>query len=192
MLKQLKTALIFLLLMSLITGIIYPLIITGVAQVMFPNRSNGSFITRNGNIVGSALIGQPFNDPKYFWGRPSATAPFPYNAMESSGSNLALSNPLLLTMIQNRIHTFQQADSTTTIATPPGLLTASGSGLDPDISPQDAIYQMRRVAQARGISEDKVYRLVQKYIKTRQWWIFGEPRVNVLQLNIALDALGKE
>ena len=189
MLKQLKTALILLGVFTVITGIIYPLFITGIAQALFPRQANGSLIEENGAVVGSELIGQPFSDPKYFWGRLSATAPFPYNAAASSGSNYGPSNPALLDAVQARIDALKAVDPDNKTPVPVDLVTSSGSGLDPDISVAAANYQVARVARYRGLSEMQVNELVRKYTKGRQFGILGEPRVNVLKLNLALDAM---
>lgn len=191
-LSQIKTAIILLLLMTVLTGLIYPAVVTGIAQIFFPAQADGSFIKENNKIVGSKLIGQDFTEPKYFWGRPSATTPFPYNAASSSGSNLGPTNPTLFTAVKGYIATLQQADPQNTKPIPVDLVTASGSGLDPDISPAAAFYQVARVAKVRGLPQIEVENLVQHFITPRQWGILGEPRVNVLQLNLALDALAKK
>jgi K+-transporting ATPase KdpC subunit len=172
---------------TLITGVIYPLVVTGVSQLVFSRQANGSLITANGQTVGSALIGQQFDAPKYFWGRLSATGPFPYNAAASSGSNLGPSNPALLDAVQARITALKAADPTNTQPIPVDLVTASGSGLDPDISLAAALYQVPRVARLRGMSEAAVTTLVNQYTEGRQFGFLGEPRVNVLKLNLALD-----
>jgi K+-transporting ATPase ATPase C chain len=171
------------------TGLIYPLVVTGLAQLVFPRQANGSLITQNGQTVGSTLIGQSFDDPKYFWGRLSATGPFPYNAAASSGSNLGPTNPALLDAVKARIAALQAADPSNTQLIPVDLVTASGSGLDPDISVAAALYQIPRVARLRGLSESAVRTLVDKYTTGRQFGFLGEPRVNVLKLNLALDAI---
>ena len=182
-----RPALMTLLIFTLITGVIYPLVVTGVAQLVFPRQANGSLIVRNGQAVGSELIGQSFDDPKYFWGRPSATSPFPYNAAASSGSNLGPSNPTLMEAVQARIAALKAADPTNTQPIPVDLVTASASGLDPDISVAAALYQVQRVARKRGMSEMAVRALVDQYTEGRQFGFLGEPRVNVLKLNLALD-----
>jgi K+-transporting ATPase ATPase C chain len=164
---QLRPAIVFFVLLTLITGIVYPLTVTGLARALFPHQAGGSLIIRNGQALGSALIGQPFDDPKYFWGRLSATSPFPYNAAASSGSNLGPLNTNL----------------------PIDLVTASGSGLDPHISIAAALYQVPRVARERGLDEDQVRMLVAQCTEGRQFGILGEPRVNVLKLNLALDGV---
>jgi K+-transporting ATPase ATPase C chain len=189
MLKQLRTALIFLGIFTVITGIIYPLFVTGIAQAFFHHQANGSLIEENGTSVGSELIGQPFSDPKYFWGRLSATAPFPYNAAASSGSNYGPSNLALQDAVQARIDALKAVDPDNNQPIPVDLVTSSASGLDPDISVAAANYQIKRVARYRGLSEAQVRELVGEYTKGRQFGILGEPRVNVLKLNLALDTL---
>ncbi len=188
---QLKPAIIVLVLLSLVTGVVYPLVVTGVAKIIFPAQANGSLILRDGKPVGSALIGQPFDDPKYFWGRLSATAPFAYNAGASSGSNLGPINPAFHAAAKARIDALREADPGNTTLIPVDLVTASGSGLDPDISPAAALYQVPRVAKARGMDPAQVRRLVEQHIEGRQLGILGEPRVNVLRLNLALDAAAR-
>lgn len=180
-----------LLIFTVLTGLVYPLVVTGIAQLVFPHQANGSLIVQNGQAAGSTLIGQAFDDPKYFWGRPSATAPYPYNASSSSGSNLGPTNPALLKAVKSRITALRAADSTNNLPIPVDLVTASGSGLDPDISVSAALYQLPRVAKARGLSESAVRTLVDKYIQDRQLGFLGEPRVNVLELNLALDEIKK-
>jgi K+-transporting ATPase ATPase C chain len=187
MLGQLRPALLSLLLLSVITGIAYPAVVTGIAQLAFPRQANGSLIVKDGKVVGSSLIGQPFDDPKYFWGRPSATSPFPYHAGASSGSNLGPTNPALTQAVQGRVDALRAADPGNPAPVPVDLVTASGSGLDPDISPAAALYQVRRVATARGLDEGKVRQLVEQHTEGRQLGFLGEPRVNVLALNLALD-----
>ena len=172
--------------MTVITGLAYPLIVTGIAQVVFKDQANGSLIYQNEKIVGSSLIGQPFSDPKYFWGRPSATSPMPYNGASSSGSNQGPTNPALKEAVEGRIK-----DHGGKTPVPADLVSASGSGLDPHISPAAAQYQIARVAKARGIQESVLKELVQKHTEARQLGILGEPRVNVLRLNLALDAAAK-
>jgi K+-transporting ATPase ATPase C chain len=186
---MIRNAVISLILFTLLTGIIYPLVVTGIAQVVFPYQANGSIITRNGKAVGSSLIGQQFDDPKYFWGRLSATGPYPYNGASSSGSNRGPSNPDLIKTVQERIHALRAADPGNTAKIPVDLVTASGSGLDQHISPASADYQTARVARNRGIDEAKVRVLVAAYTEPRQFGILGEPVVNVLKLNLALDEL---
>jgi K+-transporting ATPase KdpC subunit len=177
------------LLLTVVTGIVYPLLVTGVAQLAFPEKANGSLIRREGGYAGSELIGQPFDDPKYFWGRLSATPDFPYNSASSSGSNLGPSNPALVEAVKARVEALQKADPGNQSSIPIDLVTSSGSGLDPQISPAAALYQIPRVARAREMSEDRVRRLVDPFIEPRQWGFLGEPRVNVLKLNLALDHL---
>lgn len=196
--RQVWAAVMALLILTIVTGLLYPLLITGIAQAIFPRQANGSIITNaQGQAVGSALIGQQFDDPRYFWGRPSATAPVPYTAFNgdkltgSSGSNLGPLNPALVGpdgTIESRIKALKAADPGNTAPIPVDLVTASASGLDPQISPAAATYQVGRVARARGLSVDQVRQLVQQYIQGRTFGILGEPRVNVLQLNLALDA----
>jgi len=186
-LKLLKPALLSLLLLTLITGGVYPALVTGLAQLLFPRQANGSLIVRDGQTVGSELIGQPFADPAYFWGRPSATGPFPYNAAASSGSNLGPTNPALLEAVKGRIEALRQVDPANPAPIPADLVTASASGLDPHISPAAAFYQVARVAKARGLAAEQVKSLVAEYSEGRQWGFLGEPRVNVLKLNLALE-----
>lgn len=177
-----------LLVLTVITGVLYPLAATGLSQWVFPHQANGSLIERDGKPVGSALIGQSFTDPKYFWGRPSATTPNPYNASASSGSNQGPTNSALADAVKQRIAALRAADPGNTTPVPVDLVTASGSGLDPEISQAAAQYQLERVARARGLSSAQVQALVNEYTSGRQLGILGEPRVNVLRLNLALDA----
>jgi K+-transporting ATPase ATPase C chain len=186
---QLRPALVSLAVFTLLTGVFYPLLITGIAQAFFPHQANGSLIILNGRVVGSQLIGQPFDDPRYFWGRLSATRPYPYNAAASGGSNLGPTNPALLGEVLTRIADLKAASPTNTAPIPVDLVTASGSGLDPDISLAAALYQVPRVAKARGLSAETLQALVKQYTQGRQFGILGEPRVNVLELNLALDAI---
>ncbi len=181
--RQLKIAILSLIFLSIITGVIYPLVMTGLAQLLFPNHANGSFIKQNNEIKGSLLIAQPFNSDNYFWGRPSATTPFPDNAASSTGSNLATDNLALITAVKARINLLKDDQK----PIPVDLVTASGSGLDPEISPWAAFYQADRVAKARGLTQAQVINLIQQSIQSRQFVILGEPRVNVLQLNLLLD-----
>jgi K+-transporting ATPase ATPase C chain len=177
-----------LLVLSLLTGVVYPYVVTGIAQMAFPGAANGSLITApDGKIVGSALIGQPFSDPKYFWSRPSATSPQPYNGISSSGSNQGPLNPALVDAVRDRVKALTGADPDNRAPVPADLVTASGSGLDPDISVAAAEYQLHRVAKTRGVAEDKVRALVAANTTGRTFGILGEPRVNVLELNLALD-----
>jgi K+-transporting ATPase ATPase C chain len=195
MLKQLRPAIVSLLLFTLITGVIYPLVVTGIAQVVFPSQANGSLILKEGKVVGSELIGQSFDDPRYFWGRLSATGTFPYNAFNaqnltaSSGSNYGPLNPALMEAVKARIAALKAADPGNTAPIPVDLVTASGSGLDPNISAAAALYQVPRVARTRGLSEEVVRALVNQFTVGRQFGILGEPRVNVLDLNLALNKL---
>jgi len=176
-----------LLVLTAITGVVYPLLVTAIAQVVFPHQANGSLIMRDGKPVGSALIGQPFDDPKYFWGRPSATAPFPYNAASSSGSNQGPTNPALAEAVEARVVALRAADPGNAAPVPVDLVTASASGLDPHISPAAALYQVPRVARARGLDPQMVRQLVERHMEGRLLGLVGEPRVNVLELNLALD-----
>jgi K+-transporting ATPase ATPase C chain len=191
MFAQLRASLVMLLIFSVLTGLVYPLVITGVAQVMFPGRANGSLIVRDGKTVGSELIGQPFDDPKYFWSRPSATGPMAYNAGSSSGSNLAVGNPAQTDAIKARVAKLRESDPGNQAPIPIDLVTASGSGLDPHISPAAARFQIPRVARARGVSEETLRALVEKHTAARQWGVLGEPRVNVLELNLALSDVNR-
>ena len=188
---QLRPAIMALLILTILTGLMYPLAVTGIAQTLFPHQANGSLLIKDGRPIGSALIGQPFDEAGYFWGRPSATSPFPYNAAASSGSNLGPTNPALIHAVQTRIAALKAVDPENTALIPVDLVTASGSGLDPHISPAAADYQVRRVARARGrgrgIDESGVRRLVAEQTEGRQFGLLGEPRVNVLKLNLALD-----
>jgi K+-transporting ATPase ATPase C chain len=184
---QLRPAVILLVLLTLVTGVAYPLVVTGIAQAVFPAQANGSLIVRDGKAVGSSLIGQPFDDPRYFWGRLSATAPYGYNAASSSSSNFGPMNPAFHAAAKARIHALKEADPDNPAAIPVDLATASGSGLDPHISPAAAFYQVRRVAKARGLKEGSVRQLVEGHVEGRQLGVLGEPRVNVLRLNLALD-----
>jgi K+-transporting ATPase ATPase C chain len=185
--KLIRSAVVMLLLMTVITGVAYPLVVTGVAQVLFPSQANGSLIAKDGKPIGSTLIGQSFDDPKYFWGRPSATSPQPNNAASSSGSNLGPTNPALTDAVKQRIDALHAADPGNAAPVPVDLVTASGSGLDPEISPAAAAYQVGRVAKARGLSESQVQAMVSMATTGRQFGMLGEPRVNVLKLNLALD-----
>jgi len=175
--------------LSILTGLIYPLLMTGIAQVLFPQQAGGSLVERDGKPVGSRLIGQNFSDPKYFWGRLSATSPMPYNGAGSGGSNLAATNPALLDQAKGRIDALRAADPGWTAAVPADLATASGSGLDPDIRPQSALLQVARVARSRGVDEARVRALVADHTKGPLLGVIGEPRINVLELNLALDAM---
>ena len=191
MLKMIRPVIVSLFVFTILTGAIYPMVVTGIAQLIFPDQADGSLLVKEGKPAGSSLIGQPFDDPKYFWGRLSATSPNPYNSVSSSGSNLAETNPDLVKNVQGRIDALKAADPQATKQVPVDLATASASGLDPHISPAAADYQVKRVAKARGLDESKVQVLVAKYTEGRQLGIFGEPRVNVLRLNLSLDDLGR-
>ncbi len=186
MISQVRPAFFILLIFTVIIGVIYPLVVTGIAQVAFPQQANGSLIVKDGKAVGSELIGQQFDDPGYFWGRPSAAN---YNASASSGSNYGPLNPALIDSVQARIDALKAADPDNPLPIPVDLVTASGSGLDPHISVASALYQVRRVATARGLDEAQVKSLVEKYTEGRQLAFLGEPRVNVLLLNLALDEI---
>ena len=192
--RELRAALVMLAGLTVITGIAYPLVVTGIAQAAFPNQANGSLIEQNGRVLGSRLIGQPFDDPKYFWGRLSATPDangkiMPYNARSSYGSNLGPTNPALADAVKARIDALRAADPAASPPYPVDLVTASGSGLDPDISPEAAEYQVRRVASARDVDPARVRALVAAHTTGRQLGVLGEPRVKVLALNLALDAM---
>jgi K+-transporting ATPase ATPase C chain len=195
MVSQLRPAFMMLLILTVLTGLLYPLAVTGIAQIIFPHQANGSLIVVNGKTYGSELIGQQFDDPKYFWGRLSATGAFPYNAFNaetltgSSGSNYGPLNPALTEAAQARIDALKAADPANTLPIPVDLVTASGSGLDPHISVAAAQYQVHRVAQARGLSDEAVQALVDEYTEGRQFGFLGEPHVRVLELNLALDGV---
>ena len=184
-----RPAVTLFILLSVITGLIYPLLVTGIGQALFPNQAAGSLIERDGKPIGSRLIGQNFTDPKYFWGRPSATGPYPNNAAASSGSNLGPLNPALKEAVESRVKALREADPGNSQPVPVDLVTTSASGLDPHISPAAAEYQVARVARARGLALETARNLVAQQTEDRQWGIIGEPRINVLQLNLALDQL---
>ncbi|MCC6141714.1 MAG: potassium-transporting ATPase subunit KdpC [Nitrospira sp.] len=184
---HLRPALTMVLILTALTGLLYPLAVTGMAQLFFPGPANGSVILREGTARGSGLIGQHFDRPEYFWGRPSATAPVPYNAAASGGSNLGPTNPALIETVTTRVAALRAADPGNDAPVPVDLVTASGSGLDPHISPAAALYQVRRVARARGLEEDALRLLVARHTEARQFGLLGEPRVNVVHLNLALD-----
>lgn len=186
--SQLRPALVLLVALHVLTGVVYPLAVTGIAQVVWPGKANGSLVVVDGRPRGSRLIGQPFSTPGYFWGRPSATSPVPYDASASSGSNLGPTNPALLDLVRARIATLRLADPSLTGPIPVDLVTASASGLDPDISVAAALAQIPRVARARGMSEASVRTLVEAHAVAPTLGLLGEPRVNVLLLNLALDA----
>ena len=191
MFNQFVPALRMLVVLSVLTGIAYPYLVTGIAQLAFPHAANGSLIESGGRTMGSSLIGQPFDDPKYFWSRPSATSPQPYNGMSSSGSNQGPRNPALADAVKDRIKALRDADPGNTAAVPVDLITASGSGLDPHISVAAVEYQLPRVSKARGLAAEQVRGLVAENTEGRTLGVLGEPRVNVLKLNIALDGASK-
>jgi K+-transporting ATPase ATPase C chain len=185
MLNMVRQSLVTLLVLAVLVGVIYPLAVTGIAQGLFSHKAGGSMIVQDTEIVGSELVGQPFTDPGYFWSRP----PVPYNAAASSGSNLGPTNPASMAAVEARIRALRAADPGNTQPVPVDLVTSSASGLDPHISPAAAEYQVRRVARVRGLGVDVVRALVSEHTDGRQWGLFGEPRVEVLTLNLALDAL---
>jgi K+-transporting ATPase ATPase C chain len=185
----LRPALVLLLLLTAITGIAYPLVVTGIAQVVFPSQAGGSLLGSDGKPIGSRLIGQNFSDPKYFWGRPSATSPQPYNGVASSGSSLGPLNPALTDAVKARIDALRAADPTNTVPVPVDLITASGSGLDPEMSVSAANYQAARVARVRSLKPEAVQALIASHAQRKLLGVIGEPRVNVLELNLALDHL---
>lgn len=186
-----RPAITLFVLLSAVTGIVYPMAVTGIAKVLFPEAADGSLIVQNGKPVGSKLIGQNFADPKHFWGRPSATSPQPYNGTASSGSNQGPLNPALKDAVKARIDALKASDPTQTAPIPVDLVTASGSGLDPQISPAAARWQAPRIARIRGLSVAEVRKLIDAHTEGRQLGLLGEPRVNVLTLNLALDRLAK-
>jgi len=186
-LEQLKTSILSLIVLSVLTGILYPLAMTGVCQALFSRAANGSLIMQNGKAVGSSLIGQPFDDPKYFWSRLSATGPAAYNASNSSGSNLGPTNPALIQEIQGRVDALHKADPDNHDPIPVDLVTSSASGLDPHITPAAALYQVKRIARVRGIPEDRLKQLIQDNTDGRFLGLLGEAGVNVLKLNLELD-----
>ena len=185
--RQLVVAIRVFVVLTILTGVLYPLAVTGIAQAAFKDKANGSLITMNGNLVGSHLIGQAFEDPKYFWSRPSSTSPFSYNAAASSGSNLGPTNPALMDGISARVKALREADPAQTSPVPTELVTASGSGLDPHISPAAAEFQAPRVARLRGKSVEAVKALIRKHTESPDLGVLGESVVNVLELNLALD-----
>jgi potassium-transporting ATPase KdpC subunit len=187
MLSQLRPALVLLFLLTLVTGVAYPLAVTGVASVLFPAQAVGSLISDDGVAIGSSLIAQPFSDPKYFWPRPSATGPFACNAAAASGSNQGPTNPALADAVKQRLADLNAADPANTMPVPVELLTTSASGIDPHLSPAGAEYQADRVARTRGLAPEQVRALIAKYTEPRTLGLLGEPRVNVLRLNTALD-----
>jgi K+-transporting ATPase ATPase C chain len=192
MLKPIKPALMMLLLFTLLTGVVYPLLVTVTAQALYPKQANGSLLGDANKLLGSELIGQSFTRAEYFWGRPSATAPNVYNAAASSGSNLGPSNPALPAAVAERIKILRAADPTNTHSIPVDLVTTSASGLDPHISPAAAEFQVARVAKARHLPAEDVRELVKHYTEARQWGVLGEARVNVLRLNLALEGRTEE
>lgn len=183
-----RTSLVMFLGLTIVTGVAYPIVVTAIGQTLFPEQVNGSLIKKEGKVIGSALIGQHFSDAKYFWGRPSATSPYPNNAAASSGSNLGPLNPALSEAVNARVKA-QQTAADTRNPVPVDLVTTSGSGLDPEISPAAALYQVDRVAKTRHLDSEVVKALVMKHVVGRQWGILGERRVNVLELNLALDEM---
>lgn len=192
LMQQARPALVLLVLLTLITGLLYPLAVTGIAQSFFARQANGSLLVAGGAVIGSQLVGQPFSDPGDFWGRPSATADYPYNAAASSGSNLGPTSAILQEQVADRAARLQTGGPAQMLPVPVDLVTASGSGLDPHISPAAAYYQVARVAQARGLDGAAVRALVDAQVEGYQFGFLGQPRVNVLQLNLALDALAVE
>ena len=188
MLTHVRAAIASLVVFTVVTGVAYPVLVTLIAQLVFPHQANGSLIVKGGKTVGSTLIGQPFDDPKYFWSRPSATSPFGYNAGASAGSNLSPTNADLIKTVQGRVDALRAADPGNAAPVPVDLVTASGSGLDPHISSAAALYQVGRVARARKLDEGIVRGLVAQYTQGRVFGLLGEPRVNVLELNLALDS----
>ena len=191
MLKMLRQSVVILVALGVLVGGIYPLAVTGISQAFFPREAEGSMIVQDAKVVGSELIGQPFSDPGYFWSRPSATSPIPYNAAASAGSNLGPTNPVLLALVKERIESLQAADSGNIEPVPVDLVTSSASGLDPNISPAAAEYQVARVAGARDLAVEVVRALVAEYTEGPQWGFLGESRVNVLELNLALDVMSE-
>ncbi|MBV8802921.1 MAG: potassium-transporting ATPase subunit KdpC [Gammaproteobacteria bacterium] len=189
LIRQLKISILLLCILTLITGIIYPYLITGIAQLLFPWRANGSLIELQGHLIGSQLIGQAFDNPAYFWGRPSATTPFPYNSYYSSGSNISPTNPNFLSTVKSRIALLHQADLANQQFIPIDLVTTSASGLDPEISPAAALYQVSRIAKIRQIPAERIIAIINAATQNRAFYLLGEPRVNVLQMNIALSQL---
>lgn len=189
MIRQAKSAFRMVVVMTVLLGVCYPLAVMGLAQLLFHRQANGSLIVEDGVAVGASLIGQPFSSPGYFWGRPSATPDFPYNASQSCGSNLGPTNPALPIQVASRIRALRDADPGNTAPVPVDLVTASASGLDPHMSPDAALFQVPRVARARGIREDALRKRVTEHVRGRQFGILGEPVVNVLGLNMALDDL---
>lgn len=188
MFSQLRPAIVSFALLTALTGVVYPLAVTVAGKGLFPSKADGSLVRANGHVVGSSLLGQPFDDPKYFWSRPSGTTP-PYNGGASTGSNLGPTNPALVDAVKGRIAALRDADPDNDAPIPIDLVTTSGSGLDPHIRPAAAFYQAGRVARKRGLDESRVRQLVQSHVEPPDLGILGEPRVNVLALNLALDGL---
>ncbi len=188
--NQIKTALLLLIMLTVITGLFYPLLVTGLAQLFFPYQAKGSLVLQNDKAIGSKFIGQSFSSPAYFWSRPSATKPYPYNGEASAGSNSGPTNPEYLAILKERIAQLKKHDSENNILIPVDLITASASGLDPEISPFAAFYQVARIAKARQLPEIALQQLIKEQIENRTFGLLGEPRVNVLQLNLILDTLG--
>jgi K+-transporting ATPase ATPase C chain len=185
-----RPAAVLLGLFTVVTGVLYPLVVTAAAQTLFPVQANGSLIEGQGKVMGSTLVGQPFDDARYFWGRPSATGPHPYNAAASTGSNLGPSNPSLADAVKGRVEALRAADSSQwAVPVPIDLVTTSASGIDPHISPAAALYQVQRVARARGLAEERLKAVVESVVEARTFGVLGEPRVNVLRLNLAVDKL---
>ena len=192
MFDYLKPAAVLLLIFTLLTGVVYPTLVTGMSELLFSDQANGSLLKNvNGQIIGSELLGQSFTSPSYFWGRPSATSPNAYNAAASSGSNLGPTNPTLVEVIKERVQALKNVDPTNNKLVPVDLVTASASGLDPHITVAAANYQLKRIAALRHLQEEQIAELIKTHIEDRQWFIFGEPRVNVLKLNLALDQLSQ-
>ena len=187
--NQIRPALTLFTMLTVLTGLAYPLLVTGISQVAFPHQANGSLIVRDSKTLGSELIGQNFSAPKYFWGRPSATATSPYNAAASGGSNLGPLNPAQKEAVEGRVKALREADPSNTAPIPVDLVTASASGLDPHISPAAAQWQASRIARVRGLNEAAVSKLIEQHTELRQLGLLGEPRVNVLALNMALDGI---
>lgn len=189
--SEMRSACVMLLVMTVLTGIVYPLVVTASGMAFFPRQASGSFIMKGDQTVGSELIGQPFSDAKYFWSRPSATSPYPYKADASSGSNLGPTNKILIDAVNARVKTLREGGIEGSAKVPVDLVTTSASGLDPHISPAAAEIQVVRVARARTLSEEQIRKLVAQFTEDRQWGMMGEPRVNVLRLNLALDDAAK-
>ncbi len=189
MFTLIRPALILFSILAILSGLVYPLAITGMAQLTFPHQANGSLIEIDGKIVGSALIGQTFASSQYFWSRPSATAPFPNNAMASGGSNHGPLNPALIENVKERVHALKNANQQSSEEVPVELVTASGSGLDPHLSPQAVYYQAQRVARERGLTMEDLHKLIQRHIEAPDVDLFGQERINVLKLNLALDKM---